>query len=65
MAKEVPSPSPSEMLDALNDPIAHRQRSIAFDRGVQQLRPAPLPGTPHKGVPAPSDLVTELNKKGK
>jgi hypothetical protein len=63
MANEIPSPSPSEMLDALNDPIAHRQRSIAFERGVQQLRPAPQAGTPDSGAPAVPDLSTEVRKQ--
>jgi hypothetical protein len=62
VAAGIPSPKPSEMQEALADPIAHRHRTITHERDVVQQRPAPK-ATPHTGGPTAPDLTTEVKKQ--
>jgi len=59
---EVPSPDPNAMAEALADPIAHRQKTVTYERDVIQQREAPR-STPIPGAPGSPDLLAELRRQ--
>jgi hypothetical protein len=58
----IPSPGANEMAEALKDPVAHRKRTVEYERDVIQTRNIPR-ATPVTGAPGTPDLLGEIKKQ--